>query len=67
VWPVLQVGDEELLALVGLDSYVMIRYIKLCWRLFAFSTVLCLCVLVPVYRSGQETARLDCSSKGASE
>jgi hypothetical protein len=67
VLPVLAVGDEELLALVGMDSYVMIRYIKLCWNLFSFSTVLCLCVLVPVYRSGGETANLDCSSKGESE
>jgi len=61
--PTLRVGDEELLFLVGLDSYVLVRYVRLCWKITAFSTLVCLALLVPVYASGGETANMDCTAE----
>ena len=45
----LEVSDERLLALCGLDAYVLVRYIKLCLKCCFTSTVLCGCLLVPIY------------------
>ncbi len=56
-------GDDQLLHLVGLDFYVMIRYVKLCWKLFAVSTFVCVCILVPVYSAGGEAAKLKCGGQ----
>ena len=50
--PTLSVEKDHLLHLVGLDSFVMIRFIRLCWKLCLLPTVVCCCVLVPCYRAG---------------
>jgi hypothetical protein len=54
VKPLLTMTDDRLLFLVGLDAYVMIRYVRLCWKMCALSTFVCVAVLVPVYSSGQQ-------------
>ena len=46
---------HELRRLIGLDAYMMIRYLKLCMRLTAFQTVFGLCVLFPLFYSGDPT------------
>ena len=45
-------GDEELCALVGLDAYLMLRYLRLCMRLTGFSAFWGLAVLYPLYYTG---------------
>jgi len=54
VWPMLSVNDEELLDLVGLDAYVMVRYIRLCWYMCAAAAFVCVGILVPVYSTAQD-------------
>ena len=71
VWPVLSVNDEELLELVGLDAYVMVRYIRLCWIMCAAAAFVCVCLLVPIYSSASkeddDTWCADGTSSGACE
>jgi hypothetical protein len=71
VWPVLAVEDEQLLQLVGLDAYVMVRYIRLCWKMCAAAAVVCVGVLVPIYEAasnGDDDARcVESPSSGACE
>ena len=52
IYPTLAVTDEQLLFLVGLDSFVMIRFIKMCWKMCLFATLVCCVVLVPCYVTG---------------
>ena len=63
VWPVLSVEDDRLLKLAGLDQFVMVRYIKLCWKICAFATVVCLAILVPVY-AGDGDESNNCTIEG---
>lgn len=60
IWPLLSMSDERLLFLVGLDSYVMIRFVRLCWKMCALATFICCGVLVPVYSSGQQKKIEEC-------
>jgi hypothetical protein len=48
---VLEIGEEDLLRMVGLDGYMLIRYINVCFRMSVFYTIFGLLVLVPVYSS----------------
>jgi hypothetical protein len=48
---VMAVGDEDLLRMVGLDGYMLIRYINVCFKMSFFFTFWGLIVLAPVYRS----------------
>lgn len=50
--PVFNVSEAELLSFVGLDMFVMLRYIKLCINCALFSTFICLFFLVPSYQAG---------------
>lgn len=63
VMPLLTMSDDRLLFLVGLDSYVMIRYVRLCWKMCALATFICCVVLVPVYSSGQQKKVRECYSE----
>lgn len=54
VWPTLSVTESDLLHFAGLDLYVMVRYVKLCWKLMAFATVVCCTLLVPCYVNGDQ-------------
>lgn len=45
----LQVSDEDTLRMVGLDSYVFLRFLKLCFRVFLFSGIFGCIVLLPIY------------------
>ena len=42
-------SDKELLGCVGLDAYLMIRYIRFCFRVCVFFTFWGMLVLMPVY------------------
>jgi Late exocytosis, associated with Golgi transport len=46
---VLAVGDEDLLRMVGLDGYMLVRYVNVCFRMSVFYTMWGLLVLAPVY------------------
>ena len=48
---VMAVGDEDLLRMVGLDGYMLIRYIIVCFRMSVFYSLWGVLVLVPVYSS----------------
>ena len=50
----LSVSEADLLDFVGLDAFVLIRYIQLCWKICGFATLLCLVVLVPVFAMGND-------------
>lgn len=50
-------SDENLLQLVGLDGYVLIRYIKICYRIGFFFSLSGVLVLCPVYGSYQGELR----------
>lgn len=45
----LAVTEDQILEMVGLDGYMLIRYIHVCWRICAFITFFGLIVLVPIY------------------
>lgn len=46
-------GGQELLDLVGLDGYVLLRFLKMQSRITLFAATLGLTVLVPIYKSGE--------------
>lgn len=50
-WETLRVTDDQLLRMVGLDGYMLIRYIKLCIKASLFFSFLGLLVLLPIYHS----------------
>jgi hypothetical protein len=48
----LKVDDEDLIKMIGLDGYVLVRYLKLCIRMTSFMFFWGLIVLVPIYNDG---------------
>ena len=55
---VLNVNDDtELLEMIGLDGYMLIRYIKACLKISLFITFFCLLIMVPVYSRGDAGRR----------
>lgn len=46
-----RITEDEILQMVGLDGYMLMRYINICFRICAFLTFWGLAVLVPVYGS----------------
>ena len=46
---VMAVGDEDLLRMVGLDGYMLIRYISVCFRMSVFYSLFGVLVLAPLY------------------
>lgn len=46
---VMEVGENDLLQKVGLDGYMLIRYINVCFRMSVFTTICGILVLIPVY------------------
>eukprot|EP00981_Chlorochromonas_danica_P012618 scaffold5218_cov150-Ochromonas_danica.AAC.10 len=52
LYSVFMVRDEEVLRMVGLDGYMLLRFITLCLRLACFFAFFGVAVLVPVYSSG---------------
>jgi hypothetical protein len=57
---ILQVSEHQILEMVGLDGYMCIRFIVVCFRTACFCSFWSLLVLVPVYSS----TRADESKKG---
>lgn len=53
VYTVLNVSDDEILRMVGLDGYMLIRYITVCLRISLFLTVWGIAILLPVYSNAQ--------------
>ena len=53
--PIWNSGDEkEVRRKVGLDGYVCLRYLRLCFQICLFCSFWCATVLMPVYSHGQE-------------
>ena len=48
---ILRISDEDFYKSVGLDGYVLLRYIRLCCKVTAFTALLGLLILAPVYFS----------------
>ncbi len=48
---IVNVSDEEVLAMIGLDGYMLIRYITICCRIGFFFSFWGVLVLVPIYHS----------------
>jgi calcium permeable stress-gated cation channel len=48
VLPVLKVSDEEVIKRIGLDSYMFLRFMKMCTILFATFSIIGLPVLLPI-------------------
>lgn len=46
-----RVTEDDLLKMIGLDGYMMIRFLNICIRISAFLTFLGIVILVPVYYS----------------
>ena len=49
VWALSKISEDDLLEMVGLDGYMLMRYINICFRICAFLTFWGIAVLVPVY------------------
>lgn len=49
VMPVIRTKGHEVLALAGLDAYLLLRFTKLCMRICLFDSVLGMLVLAPLY------------------
>ena len=49
IMTVLDVEEEDFLRMVGLDGYMLMRYINVCFRMSVFFTIWGLMALVPVY------------------
>lgn len=47
---VLRVSDREVLSMIGLDGYMFLRFISVCFRTAGFCTAWGLLILIPVYR-----------------
>eukprot|EP00953_Heterococcus_sp_UTEX-ZZ885_P039527 20258-Heterococcus_DN1.PRE.2 len=52
VLPSWRIGDDEFLRQVGLDGYMVIRFIRLCRRLCWMATVCGCGILLPIYTTG---------------
>src|SRR3546814_12888060 len=52
-----QVSEDETLRMVGLDGYMLLRYVRTCYRLCLFCSFWGLVVLVPVYWTGNQIGR----------
>lgn len=48
------IEDDEILRMVGLDGYMLLRYILLCFRFSMFVTFWGLVVLTPIYKQAGE-------------
>eukprot|EP01031_Cornospumella_fuschlensis_P035603 gene35603-43179_t len=54
VYTILLIPNEEVLRMVGLDGYMLLRFLLVCIRVASFFTFFGLIVLVPVYVHGGE-------------
>lgn len=52
VYQVLTIPQEEVLRMIGLDGYMLLRFLILCFRLASFFSFFGVLVLVPIYHSG---------------
>ena len=57
VFSTIKVSDSELLHMVGLDGYMLIRYIRLCLHASLFFSVIGLLILLPIYHSFAKNSR----------
>lgn len=58
VFSIINISDTDLLHMVGLDGYMLIRYIRLCLHASLFFSVMGLLVLLPIYHSFAKNSRL---------
>ncbi len=52
VWAIMHVSEEDVLRMVGLDGYMLLRYLIACFRIASFFSFWGILVMVPVYGSG---------------
>jgi len=53
VYTVLTIPQEEVLRMVGLDAYMLLRFLLLCLRIASFFAFFGVIVLAPVYHNGR--------------
>lgn len=51
---VMIVSNGEFLRMIGLDGYMLLRYISICFKFCSFGTVFGMLVLVPIYSAGNQ-------------
>jgi hypothetical protein len=51
----IQTSEQETLRMVGMDAYMFLRFLKLCFRISLFGTVLGCLILIPIYATGEAT------------
>jgi hypothetical protein len=49
IYRIVHISDEEVLRMIGLDGYMLLRYINICFRMACFLSFFGLTVLVPIY------------------
>lgn len=53
IWNILHVPELELLDMIGLDGYMCIRFIVVCFRTACFCSIWGVLILVPIYGTAQ--------------
>ena len=56
VLPVLSTGGKKTRELIGLEAYMMLRFVRLCTRITLFDSILGCAVLLPIYCTGGDRA-----------
>lgn len=51
VFHTLSISDEDTLSMIGMDAFVVLRYIRLCFKVIGICGVLSAFVLIPIYSS----------------
>lgn len=46
------ISDDEILTMVGLDGYMLLRYISICLRISSFFSFFGIAILLPIYYTG---------------
>lgn len=52
IWTIMNISHDEVLRMIGLDGYMLLRYLNACVRIAAFCAFWGLIVMVPVYANG---------------
>lgn len=52
IWTIMHISEDEVLRMVGLDGYMLLRYLTVCFRTACFFAFFGSVILAPVYWSG---------------
>lgn len=56
MYDVINIPEQECLRMIGLDGYMLLRYINICFRFAAFCSFWGLVCLVPLYSSATDSS-----------